>query len=247
MSPGVAPRRGSYFSLLPPAPSQKLDYKMTCKCCSFRYGPARADSPLRSHRRDPDRYPTSLRSPLSPKLTLSPKVSDTAFANPATDRSGPLLRDLLSSLPSSPYSIISAAVVPDDPDEIRRTVEAWCDGDVNLVLTTGGTGFGVRDKTPEVSHSSPLSPHQQLTPTAGSHSPDRQARSWPRSSHALPLSLHHSLGSSFPPSRRRSPFAQLAHRTRLAHRYASWKSQRREGESGEFAEGSTACAGARGR
>lgn len=42
------------------------------------------------------------------------------------------------------------AVVPDDPDLIRRRLMAWADGgEADLVVTTGGTGFTERDLTPE--------------------------------------------------------------------------------------------------
>lgn len=42
-------------------------------------------------------------------------------------------------------------IVPDDERKILETVRAWCyASSVDLVITTGGTGFGVRDRTPEV-------------------------------------------------------------------------------------------------
>jgi gephyrin len=78
-------------------------------------------------------------------------VSDTAFADAAADRSGPALRTLLAALPASPYTVVASEVVADEPREIQRVVQSWCEADVDLVLTTGGTGFGVRDRTPEVS------------------------------------------------------------------------------------------------
>ncbi|KAI5476996.1 hypothetical protein MNV49_006954 [Pseudohyphozyma bogoriensis] len=76
-------------------------------------------------------------------------VSDTAFRDTSADRSGPALRNLLASIPSTPFKVVSSAIVPDEPLEIKRVVESWCDGAVDLVLTSGGTGFGVRDRTPE--------------------------------------------------------------------------------------------------
>lgn len=82
-------------------------------------------------------------------------VSDTSFRDgPSSDRSGPVLRELLESLPSSPYKIVASAIAPDKQVEIRRVVEQWCKEGVDLVLTSGGTGFGARDCTPEVSRSS---------------------------------------------------------------------------------------------
>lgn len=42
------------------------------------------------------------------------------------------------------------AVLPDDALEITRTLLAWADGgEVDAIFTTGGTGFGPRDVTPE--------------------------------------------------------------------------------------------------
>lgn len=87
-------------------------------------------------------------------------VSDTSFRDgPSSDRSGPVLRELLESLPSSPYKVINSAIAPDEKVEIRRIVEQWCKEGVDLVLTSGGTGFGVRDCTPEVSGSSEEIPY----------------------------------------------------------------------------------------
>lgn len=51
------------------------------------------------------------------------------------------------------YEVTSKAIVPDDADTIQKTLRSWIDGSssrVDLVLCTGGTGFGVRDVTPEV-------------------------------------------------------------------------------------------------
>ena len=41
-------------------------------------------------------------------------------------------------------------VVPDERDAIARQIAEWCDsGDIDAVITTGGTGLGPRDVTPE--------------------------------------------------------------------------------------------------
>nr|XP_023662486.1 gephyrin-like [Paramormyrops kingsleyae] len=47
--------------------------------------------------------------------------------------------------------IVSAyKIVPDEIDEIKETLMDWCDEkELNLILTTGGTGFAPRDVTPE--------------------------------------------------------------------------------------------------
>lgn len=77
-------------------------------------------------------------------------VSDSCFRNLAEDRSGVNLKDLVHD-PSLLGGIISAyKIVPDEIDEIKETLLDWCDEmELNLVLTTGGTGFAPRDVTPE--------------------------------------------------------------------------------------------------
>uniref|UniRef100_A0A8C5G2K6 Gephyrin n=1 Tax=Gouania willdenowi TaxID=441366 RepID=A0A8C5G2K6_GOUWI len=78
-------------------------------------------------------------------------VSDSCFRNLAEDRSGVNLKDLVHD-PSLLGGVISAyKIVPDEIDEIKDTLLEWCDEQqLNLILTTGGTGFAPRDVTPEV-------------------------------------------------------------------------------------------------
>ncbi|KAG0334742.1 hypothetical protein BG004_000283, partial [Podila humilis] len=74
--------------------------------------------------------------------------SDTASLDPVSDTSGPSLCRLIEAEPR--YKVEATAVIPDDFKTIQKTVTSWCDDlDLHLVLTTGGTGFGVRDCTPE--------------------------------------------------------------------------------------------------
>uniref|UniRef100_A0A667Y461 Gephyrin n=1 Tax=Myripristis murdjan TaxID=586833 RepID=A0A667Y461_9TELE len=77
-------------------------------------------------------------------------VSDSCFKNLAEDRSGINLKDLVHD-PSLLGGVISAyKIVPDEIDEIKETLLDWCDEqELNLILTTGGTGFAPRDVTPE--------------------------------------------------------------------------------------------------
>uniref|UniRef100_A0A8C5DQ21 Gephyrin n=1 Tax=Gouania willdenowi TaxID=441366 RepID=A0A8C5DQ21_GOUWI len=77
-------------------------------------------------------------------------VSDSCFRNLAEDRSGVNLKDLVHD-PSLLGGVISAyKIVPDEIDEIKDTLLEWCDEQqLNLILTTGGTGFAPRDVTPE--------------------------------------------------------------------------------------------------
>nr|XP_029531738.1 gephyrin-like isoform X9 [Oncorhynchus nerka] len=77
-------------------------------------------------------------------------VSDSCFRNLAEDRSGVNLKDLVHD-PSLLGGVISSyKIVPDEIDEIKETLVDWCDEkELNLILTTGGTGFAPRDVTPE--------------------------------------------------------------------------------------------------
>ncbi|XP_029454737.1 gephyrin isoform X4 [Rhinatrema bivittatum] len=77
-------------------------------------------------------------------------VSDSCFRNLAEDRSGINLKDLVQD-PSLLGGTVSAyKIVPDEVEEIKETLVDWCDEkELNLILTTGGTGFAPRDVTPE--------------------------------------------------------------------------------------------------
>uniref|UniRef100_A0A8D2ZKY0 Gephyrin n=1 Tax=Scophthalmus maximus TaxID=52904 RepID=A0A8D2ZKY0_SCOMX len=77
-------------------------------------------------------------------------VSDSCFRNLAEDRSGVNLKDLVHD-PSLLGGMITAyKIVPDEIDEIKETLVDWCDEkELNLILTTGGTGFAPGDVTPE--------------------------------------------------------------------------------------------------
>ena len=73
-------------------------------------------------------------------------VSDRAASGEYEDRSGPAARD---GLLAAGFDCTDVRVVPDDATQIASAiVESVADG-VRLVLTTGGTGLGPRDITPE--------------------------------------------------------------------------------------------------
>jgi molybdopterin adenylyltransferase len=73
-------------------------------------------------------------------------VSDKASRGERVDTSGPALLEMLES---AGVEIVRTALVPDDQDEIRAVLTAWSEEGLDLVLTTGGTGFSPRDWTPE--------------------------------------------------------------------------------------------------
>ena len=72
-------------------------------------------------------------------------ISDTR--TPETDTSGALLAERLTA---AGHELAGRAIVTDEVGAIRRQVESWvADPDIDLILTTGGTGFAPRDVTPE--------------------------------------------------------------------------------------------------
>lgn len=74
-------------------------------------------------------------------------LSDKASVGLRADASGPLLKDLLSGLG---FGVGEPVVIPDDQALIERTLAGLADaGEVDLILTTGGTGLAPRDRTPE--------------------------------------------------------------------------------------------------
>ena len=72
-------------------------------------------------------------------------VSDTR--DEQTDKSGALL---VGRLTDAGHELAGKAIMTDDVDAIRSQVRSWVDDpDVDLVISTGGTGFSPRDVTPE--------------------------------------------------------------------------------------------------
>jgi len=72
-------------------------------------------------------------------------VSDTRTVE--TDGGGALIRERLEG---AGHRVIAYAIVPDEPDDVRRSVLAYCaDAGCRAVLVTGGTGLAPRDTTYE--------------------------------------------------------------------------------------------------
>jgi gephyrin len=78
-------------------------------------------------------------------------ISDTASADNSTDRAGPVLREAFSTA-GDQWDVVETKIIPDDVLEIQRFIQRWTDAEdaLNCILTSGGTGFAVKDHTPEV-------------------------------------------------------------------------------------------------
>src|SRR4029078_10905303 len=72
-------------------------------------------------------------------------VSDTRTHK--TDKSGPLLANMIEE---AGHEGAAPAILEDNPKAIRKQVKSWIkDPAIDVVITTGGTGFTGRDVTPE--------------------------------------------------------------------------------------------------
>ncbi len=82
--------------------------------------------------------------PLRAKILV---LSDGAASGRREDRSGPAIREMLEA---RGWVVVACEVLPDDADQIRRRLETWAEAeDSDAIFTTGGTGLGPRDVTPE--------------------------------------------------------------------------------------------------
>ncbi|MGO9196012.1 MAG: molybdenum cofactor biosynthesis protein B [Acidimicrobiales bacterium] len=73
-------------------------------------------------------------------------VSDGVSAGTREDLSGAALESLLTE---RGYEILERRVIPDGAREVAAALEVMASGYAGLIVTTGGTGFGPRDETPE--------------------------------------------------------------------------------------------------
>lgn len=74
-------------------------------------------------------------------------ISDKASKGERTDTSGDAIAELLSTIDAA---VQRREVVADEHDQIAAKLRAWADSDeLDVVVTTGGTGLGPRDVTPE--------------------------------------------------------------------------------------------------
>ncbi len=78
-------------------------------------------------------------------------VSDRSARGERADTSGPTL---VARAREEGWEVTRSAILPDDFETLRETLAAWADsGDLDVILTTGGTGFAPRDVTPEATRS----------------------------------------------------------------------------------------------
>jgi gephyrin len=77
-------------------------------------------------------------------------VSDTASEDPASDKVVNALAPILAA--EGKWEPPAFKIVPDDVLQIQESVRNWTDGPdwYNLILLSGGTGFAIKDNTPEV-------------------------------------------------------------------------------------------------
>ena len=80
-------------------------------------------------------------------------VSTTAAKEPSTDAAEAALRDVFSKDGNGQWAVAETQIVSDSVSHIQRQIMLWTDGPrsptVNLIVTTGGTGFAASDETPE--------------------------------------------------------------------------------------------------
>jgi len=74
-------------------------------------------------------------------------LSDRSSQNEREDASGPALARLILA---EGWSVVKQQILPDDESSIRQLLIEWADSnELDVILTTGGTGFSPRDVTPE--------------------------------------------------------------------------------------------------
>ncbi|MEL1134718.1 MogA/MoaB family molybdenum cofactor biosynthesis protein [Desulfitobacterium sp. THU1] len=74
-------------------------------------------------------------------------ASDKGSQGQREDLSGAVLKDLVKEIGGE---VVLYTIVPDDQEILAQTMKEWVDvNGLDLILTTGGTGFSLRDVTPE--------------------------------------------------------------------------------------------------
>lgn len=73
-------------------------------------------------------------------------ISDSVAAGKKEDKAGAAIAERLAAIG---VETAAQGLVPDEPEQIAAQVNAWAAQDLDLILTTGGTGLSPRDRTPE--------------------------------------------------------------------------------------------------
>ena len=73
-------------------------------------------------------------------------ASDKGYAKEREDVSGSVVKGILLE---NQYEIFDYIILPDDREMLSQKMLEYCGAGVDLILTTGGTGFSKRDVTPE--------------------------------------------------------------------------------------------------
>ena len=74
-------------------------------------------------------------------------LSDKGAKGERKDESGPAAAEMLTE---AGYEVVEQLLLPDEPEQLKKQLIRLADGrQVDLILTSGGTGFSLRDQTPE--------------------------------------------------------------------------------------------------
>ncbi|EME78687.1 uncharacterized protein MYCFIDRAFT_190889 [Pseudocercospora fijiensis CIRAD86] len=78
-------------------------------------------------------------------------ISETASKDPSTDKGVPTLREVFVDKGGDQWTADDTSIVPDNVLDIQRAITQWTDttDPLNLIITSGGTGFAEKDVTPE--------------------------------------------------------------------------------------------------
>lgn len=94
-----------------------------------------------------DRLTVVFPEPDRPFTAAVVTVSDKGFKGERADESGPAAVNILRE---AGYEVVETLIVPDEPAVLKTQLKRLADGrQVDLVVTSGGTGFSLRDQTPE--------------------------------------------------------------------------------------------------
>jgi gephyrin len=116
-------------------------------------------------------------------------VSDTAARDASADKSTEAIKEVFALDGKGQWEVTNTKIVSDNATDIVVAILGWTedpDSRPNLVLTTGGTGFAMKDITPEVSGKpthqvwSQLDMANDFIGDIGRYSPDNEACVWPR-------------------------------------------------------------------